>query len=209
MKTMKLMMLFVVCVATAACGGENLDAYKRKLLEGIAKEGETTVELLVKDFDITVDSMSVLPFLLQDSIEYVKYNYEKQKKPLDESISYEKERIETLSKKLEKEKKGDSYSFIALLKNNIFDARIKLENAEKKLESLTKHFETDMSKFEGRNPNDAIYNMFCYRFTAKNPFTGGHQVTYEIAFFSLDGEHLLTDVCGELLNFMKNRTKEK
>ena len=71
MKAVKLITLFAVCLTMAACstvGGEDLEAYKDKMLEGFAKQAKSTKELLIRDYDIIVDSMSVIPFTVADSL---------------------------------------------------------------------------------------------------------------------------------------------
>lgn len=209
MKTMKYILLFVVCVTMAACGNE-MDNYKDKILEYTARKHKTTPEHLVKDFDISIDSMSVSPFILQDSIDYVNQNYEIRKKPFDESISFEKERIEKLSEALEKEKrkKGNYSHFGSILKQNIYDARNKLARAEENHKILTEQYESDMARFEGRNAEEAIYNMFWYRVAIKNPLSKVHEVSSEVALFSLDGKLFIKNINGSFKEFLLKRKSE-
>lgn len=68
MKVLKNILLLAICLMNTACGGENLEAYKDKVLETFANRLGTTKELLVKDYDVIVDSMSVTPITVADSI---------------------------------------------------------------------------------------------------------------------------------------------
>ena len=193
----------------AACGGSNLDSYKDKMLESLAKQLGTTKDLLVKDLDINIDSMSVSFMSLQDSIDFVNWNYEKKRKPLDESIAYEKERISKLSEEYGKKKNGNNYGFLSLLKQNINDAKYKLSKAENKLTILTEDYELSVSKFESRNPEDIVHHVFMYRIALKNPLKQIHEVASAMSFFSPDGKRFITEVKGPLYEFMIERKKEK
>lgn len=206
---MKYILMLAVCAIMTACGGSNLDSYKNTMLESLAKQLGTTKDLLVKDLDINIDSMSVSFMSLQDSIDFVNLNYEKKRKPLDESIAFEKERISKLSEEYEKKKNGNNYGFLSILKQNINDAKYKLAKAENKLTILTEDYELSVSKFENRNPEDIVHHVFTYRIALKNPLKQIHEVASAMSFFSPDGKRFITEVKGPLYDFMIERKKEK
>ena len=95
MKIFKNILLLVTCLMITACGGENLNAYKDKMLEATANRLGTTKELLVKDLDLVVDSMSLDYFLLEDSISLIKQTY-------DETIKEQEKQIEWRQKEIKK-----------------------------------------------------------------------------------------------------------
>ncbi len=95
MKIFKNILLLVTCLMITACGGENLNAYKDKMLEAAANRLGTTKELLVKDLDLVVDSMSLDYFLLEDSISLIKQTY-------DETIKEQEKQIEWRQKEIKK-----------------------------------------------------------------------------------------------------------
>ncbi len=58
----------VCCLLLVACGGEDLNKYKEQYLDAMAKDMKTTKEFLVKDLDVVIDSMRIIPITVADSI---------------------------------------------------------------------------------------------------------------------------------------------
>ena len=94
MKLMKCISLFVVCMTMTACG-ENLDNYKQKVLEQLAKESRTTPELFVKDYNVVVDYMSVTSITVADSIAVINL-WKAKKDEIEKSIEIKREQLHSL-----------------------------------------------------------------------------------------------------------------
>ena len=70
MKSIKVLLMLFVSFMMASCGvgGDNLESYKTQYLDALAKEMGTTKDFLMKDWDISIDSMKIIPITVADSL---------------------------------------------------------------------------------------------------------------------------------------------
>ncbi len=197
MKAFKKLLLLLMCLMVTACGGENLNAYKEKMLETLANEFGSTKDLLVKDLDIVVDSMSLDYFLIEDSITLIKQNF-------DKSIQEQKRQIEWRQKEIETIEKANKKNYRTY---TIKKYKSDIVQLEKKIESLREKLENELAKYEGRNIEDVVYNVFSFRVTMKNPQNGIHVKHSDYCLFSPDGEKCILDIDSEMKAYLKNRKK--
>ena len=209
MKALRMILLFVVCTAMAACGGENLDVYKDKVLEEMARVNDTTKELLVKDLDINIDSMSLLYFYVEDSIVLAE-------KKFKEFLIEKEKQIESCKKSIEKNEKelNDarnslfSYMFVDSYSSILDKLRKKIENTEKEIQEETELYNQKLEKLKSRDKKEVIFNVFVYRASMKNPLTGMHNAGKSMSLFTPDGETYLKEADKKIREqLMKRETK--
>ena len=72
MRNNKFFLLLVVCMAIVACdNGNNLNGYKEKVLDALSQQAGLPKEMFVKDYEVVVDSMSLIPIAVEDSIKII------------------------------------------------------------------------------------------------------------------------------------------
>lgn len=199
MKIFKNILLLVTCLMITACGGENLNAYKDKMLEATANRLGTTKELLVKDLDLVVDSMSLDYFLLEDSISLIKQIY-------DETIKEQEKQIEWRQKEIKKYEEANNRYYG---KYTINKYKKDIEQLEKKIESIRQKHEEELAKFKGRNLSDVVYKVFYYRIMMKHPLKGIHEKQSSFCLFSPDGKVCTIEIDDEMGEYLKNREQLK
>ena len=190
-------LLLIFCFMVSSCE-DNFESYKDKFLEYTASQLNTTKELLVKDLDIKFDSMSISYFLVEDSILFIKQDCEEAIEKQNNRIASCKKDIERKEAEIEKNK-GDRMASIFSAFNNTAIEKYKnnIKEAEKKIEELKKKCEEDLKKYEGRNDNDVIFNVFNFQIAAKHPIKNIHEVSKEAALFSPDGQSLIDNNAGK------------
>lgn len=184
------------CTIMAACQSENLEAYKEKMLEATAKKLGTTKELLVKDLDIVIDSMSVVPFTVKDSLNLLK--------DIDQ-------KIEQTSKDLESAKKAIEYT----KKRSLFPSFYTIEKLEKQKEELMNKLErlkylqdVQIPKYESMKESKVIAKIFCVRIAAKGPLDRIHTTKSSVFIFSADGETFIDEGSNLMLKYVSEKAKK-
>lgn len=203
MKTMKLMMLFFVCVAMAACGGENrkYEPYKDKVLQSLADFFGTTKELLVKDLEIKFDSMSLSTFIVEDSINLITEQY-------NEAEAKNKERLEkTNAKIIENEEKAKTATGVSkfVYRSNRDDYKRDKQRIEAAQKKMKERYDKAMSTLENRDKKEVIYQLFYTKATILNPKTKIHEVSKDVSYFSPDGQTYILEVPKEVKNYVKKQ----
>lgn len=206
MKVMKCILLFVVCVAMAACGGENskYEPYKEKMLETLAGGLGTTKDLLVKDLEIKIDSMSLSNFLVEDSINMLTQQY-------NEAEAETAKRIEKTNEKInEYEEKAKTATGVSIFVNRSFrdDSKRELKRLESVLKSIKEKYENAMATLEPRDKKEVIYQVFHFKITSLNPKTKIHEVRKRSTFFTADGQKVLLNVPKAVEKFVEKRMAE-
>lgn len=209
MKALRMILLFVVCTAMTACGGENLDVYKDKVLESLAKELETTKELLVKDLDIKIDSMSLLYFYVEDSIAITKKEFEELLAKKEKLIKYYRESIKKDEEAI-KNAGNDFFSGATIYAKRSFinEAKQNIKSTEKEIQKETEIYNQKLEKLKSRDKKEVIFNVFVYHSSIKNPLTGMHNAGKSMSLFTPDGETYLKEADKKIREqLMKRKTK--
>jgi len=206
MRAFKNIFLITVCIIMIACGGENLDAYKDKVLEHVASKINTTKELLVKDLDMKIDSMSLSYFLVEDSLVLLERKYKEDVAKQEKWISTCKENIERLEIEKNKSRKDLFYSITAKINDrSIKEYKKKIEDAEAKIQEIRDDYQLKFEMYQARDKKEVIYNIFHYRVTYKIPKKGIHQVDTSMDLFSPDGMTYIKSVSGEIKDYLKSK----
>lgn len=186
MKAFKYILLFVVCMVMVACG-DNLDNYKEKTLEYLAKKNKTTVELFVKDYSLVMDSMSVTPITVADSMAIV--NLWK-----DEQGNIE-ERI--------KRKRQELHSIF-----NFDDEkdRKELNRLETRLKEIHESEEI-LEKFASMNPDNILGKFFTCRISLLIPLFG-RKTQYSGFVFDPKGVMLKKEADILMIDYFKDKNKK-
>ena len=191
-------LFFAFCLAAISCGNnENLDVYKDKMLEVMAKEFKTTKELLVKDLDVIVDSMSVVPLTVGDSLNLLSSDYEKKKNRLSKQIEKNKERLVSAKKRL------------FPLPNIIRNYEDKIEAAEKEMKEATESYNAKQELYSQQDSSKVLAKVFICRIAIKHPLKGIHQTMSGATIFSIDGQTLLNEGNNHLYEYFKAKTTEQ
>ena len=168
---------------------ENLDSYKDKVLEHAAAELGTTQELLIKDLDLKIDSMSISYFLVEDSIFLLEQKYKEDVQEQEKLIASQNKYIEKLEKENKEMKKSSFSSMFKSMNNNLIkESRSYIEQANAKIKEITDAYQLDLERYQGRDKKEKIYNVFRYHISFKIPNLEIHQAEFEMDLFSPDGE---------------------
>lgn len=186
MKALRMILLFVVCTAMAACGGENLDVYKDKVLEEMARTNDTTKELFVKDYDVIVDSLSLYSITVADSIDIIK-----------DFDAYEK-RLHARISELEKSSKN-------LFNFNLSSDKRELEKLKNELPRIEVG-KLKLSEYEGMREGKVLIKVLRFWAAIKIPILG-RRTSIGYAIFSEDGNYI-TDADFNMKEYVtKNKMK--
>lgn len=198
MKTSFAKILFIAfCFAAISCGNnENLDAYKDKMLEAMAKEFKTTKELLVKDLDVVVDSMYVLPLTIEDSLNLLSSDFEKKKSRLTKQIEINRKGLDSAKKRL------------FPIPSVIGDYEDKIEKAEKEIKEATENYNTKYELYSRQDRLKILAKVFVCRIAIKHPLKGIHETMSGATLFSVDGQTLLDGGNNHLFEYFKSKTTE-
>lgn len=205
MKLVKYITLLICCSIITACSGEDskLDSFKTKMLESVAVKHKTTPEMLVKDLDVKIDSMSLSPFLVEDSLALVQKQY-------DDFIAEKESQLASSQKsvtKLEQELKTAS-GISKLAKASSLDNFKRIHhNIEVELNKGKAKYEKLIATFENRDPKEVIYTVFQYRVSLKNPLTGIHMTDKDISYFTPDGQKLIDGVSVDIKKYIISKEK--
>jgi len=187
MKAMKYFLLLVVCMTMAACGGENLDNYKEKTIELLAKKNRTTPELFISDYNVIIDSMSVTPITVADSIEILKIWQ-------SEQSEIEKD-IEKTRKKLR--------SFFNFSEESDRKELKRLEAELKEIQESDKIIE----KYSSMKSDEVLGKFFLCRISAMIPLLG-RQTEFDGFVFDKEGVWLKKEADKKMLNYFKTKNKK-
>lgn len=191
-------LFFAFCLATISCGSnENLDAYKDKILEELAKKFKTTKELLVKDLDVIVDSMSVVPLTIEDSLNLLSSDYEKEKNRLSKQIEKNKTGLASAKKRL------------FPITSVIWDYEEKIEAGEKEMKEVTENYNAKQELYSQQDKSKVLAKVFICRIALKHPLKGIHQTISGATVFSIDGQTLLDEGDNHLYEYFKAKTTEQ
>lgn len=181
MKALKNILLFVVCLSIASCGVNDLDAYKDQVLEYGAKKFGTTKELFIKDFDVVVDSMSLFPITVQDSINLIN-NLDVYK----ESLQAEFEEYEILkNKRFYRWKMRDTERV-----QEIEEELVLIDKAKAKL-----------PEYESMDKSKTLMKVFRCWIAIKLPLIG-RQTGIDYYLFSTDGD-LIKSADSRMVKYIK------
>ena len=188
-------LFFAFCLAAISCGSnENLDAYKDKMLEAMAKEFKTTKELLIKDLDVIIDSMSVVPLTVEDSLNLLSSDYEKKKNRLSKQIEKNKKSLASAKKRL------------FPIPSVIGDYENKIEADEKEMKEATENYNAKQELYSQLNNSKVLAKVFICRIAIKHPLKGIHQTMSGATIFSIDGKTLLDEGNNHLYEYFRAKT---
>lgn len=193
MKAFRYIILTVVSLVMFSCG-ENLEAYKEKVLDAVASKLETTKELFVKDFDVVIDSMSVHPLTVGDSLALLATDFNRDKSKIDKKLVELKEELEKHQKK--------SWDYLV----EFTQERIKQK--ENELTSLTEKYNKKVEYYSKMDKNKVLAKAFCCRFSTKQMLTGVHKTLRGAFLFSPDGERYLSDTTNSVFNLFREKTEK-
>lgn len=190
------MLLFVVCMTMTACG-EDVEAYKQKMLAKTF-EGEAGAlgELLLSNLEMEIDSMSVLDLTVQDSLNLLEIQLE-ERKELTKKYEEQKKWI----KDIEKDVKYANFS----ARMKFFDIKKENEERGKKIESMTKEYEAKQALYKDADKSKILNKVFIYRVKVISPISKKEEISSELALFSSDGEICIDNSVNALFEYYKNK----
>lgn len=172
----------------AACGGENLEAYKEKALEKMAESAKTTKELLIEDYKLILDSMAVYPLTVGDSIELINRFVAQREK-------YEKY-IETTKKNL--------HSFFNF---NYEDDKKDIKRWEETLKEIDKS-EKDLERYQNMSPDETLCKVFICKVSVFTALTG-RKSSFDAYIFDKNGENVIHSGNKLLIDYFKEKEVKK
>ena len=172
MRNNKFFLLLVVCMAIVACdNGNNLNGYKEKVLDALSQQAGLPKEMFVKDYEVVVDSMSLIPITVEDSIKII-LNIDSYKKSIENKLSDYKARKRTLFYPWDE----DDTKKVQELNEQL----VSIENAKSKL-----------AEYEMRDKDEVLIKVFRCWIAIKLPIHG-RQADFAYAIFSKDDEFITT-----------------
>ena len=207
MKAFRYITLCAVSLVLFSCG-ENLEAYKEKVIEKAAKKLKTTEELLVKDLDLIIDSMTVEDFCVKDSL-LLSVEIKNNRSQLLQG------KIESFQKKIEENKENikKASGFYANFTRVTNESLIKdyengIKKFEKEIAKVKNENDSILNKYDGRNNKDVLLKIFKYRIAYKVPFKGIHEVKTVFSLFTPDGQTYLSDANEQMKRYLKSKNKK-
>ncbi len=170
---------------------QNLESYKNQFLDYFAAGLNTTREFVVEDLKLEIDNMSVTPFSVEDSIAMLTQKYNEDIKNQDKLIESYKDAI----KEQETAKSNSTNALINMSFNRSKEYSINefkggISKAKSKKEEITKSYNAVLIKYENRDPNEVIFNVFKCRLIFIPPKTGIRKVISGSTLFTPNGKML-------------------
>ena len=180
------MHLFVLPVV-ATTESDNLETYKSKSLEFLAKKNRSTPELFVKDYNAVIDSLELHSITASDYVKIIRKELSK-KKSYKESIEYLQASVKS---SLNFNREGD-------MKNlNILKGKLK------DLEAL----ESKLPEYESMKPDEELYKFFSFRFSFFNPLFGRRTAPGGF-IFTKDGTEIIKPADEDLMKYFQSKKSE-
>ena len=144
-----------------------------------------------EDLKLEIDNMSVTPFSVEDSIAMLTQKYNEDIKNQDKLIESYKDAI----KEQETAKSNSTNALINMSFNRSKEYSINefkggISKAKSKKEEITKSYNAVLIKYENRDPNEVIFNVFKCRLIFIPPKTGIRKVISGSTLFTPNGKML-------------------
>ena len=196
MKVFKTFILLAVCLVMASCGGDNLESYKSQYLDAMAKDMKTTKEFMMKDLDVVVDSMKIIPVTVSDSL-FI----------LEEFSKMSAEEIANTKKQIREYKRMEGLiSLFAGADNEQYRmAKALIDEGISVLSSLETAIKVDLPRYKEMDKDFVLVKVFSAQIAMKNA-SGVHEISKEMALFSSDGK-LVNFKCPYFLAEYLNQKK--
>lgn len=196
MKNFNFFLVLAACFLVVSCAGDNLDSYKSQYLDAMAKDMNTTKEFMMKDLDIVVDSMTIIPVTVADSIAIIE----------EFSKMDEKEVIE-IKKQIREYKRMESLLTLFAGKNNeeLKHAKALMEEGILTISSLENATKNDLPRYKELDKELVLAKVFSAQISKKNA-NGVHEISKEMALFSSD-DKLVKFKCPLFLAEYINKNK--
>ena len=188
----------VCCLLLVACGGEDLNKYKEQYLDAMAKDMKTTKEFHVKDLDVVIDSMRIIPITVADSI-YL----------LEEFSKMDKKQIAKMKKEFKEYKKmeGLFMLFGGNNKEQLNQAKEMMAEVMIAFADMEKAVIKDLPKYKKMDENTVLAKILSLQLITKDAKTGVHTMSKELALFSPEGL-LINLKCPLILSeYLKERSR--
>lgn len=171
-------LLLVACTAFAACGSyvNDLESYKNQYLEAWAKGMGTTKELLLKDLDISIDSMNIIPITVADSLAI-----------LDEVTKDNGKKLNELKTILNKIKQLQGLLAFSSDTEKIKETKTMLKELPLEITNIERALKEDYSRYKEMDKGIVLMNVFYCQATFLDSNSGVHKVEQRRALFTLNG----------------------
>lgn len=176
MKECKNLLLLALSFVFASCGADNLDSYKSQYLDAMAKDLKTTKEFMMKDLDVVVDSMTIIPVTVADSIAII-----------EEFSKMDEIEVAKLKKQIREYKRMESLLMLFAGENNeeLKRAKALMEEGISTISSLENAAKNDLSRYKELDKDLVLAKVFSVQIAKKNA-NGVHEISKEMALFSSD-----------------------
>ena len=200
MKSIKVLLMLFVSFMMASCGvgGDNLESYKTQYLDALAKEMGTTKDFLMKDWDISIDSMKIIPITVADSLALL------EEVSADNGASLNKVKTEMA----EMRKMEGLLSLFGGSNKEVEKAKAILEEMSLEISNLERALKNDLSKYKGMEVAQILAKVLSFQFVALDKETGIHKIEKRNAVFTPSGE-LVRTKCPITLSFYLKDKEEK
>ena len=179
MKSLKNICLLVVCLAIVACDNSAIDieSCKDQYFEAWAKNIGTTKDFLLKDLDVSVDSVRIIPISVKDSVAI-----------LEEVGKVDSKQMKEMKSTLSKMKRMEGLLAFSSDKEMVKEAKAFIREIPLEINSLEKAFKEDLPRYKGINDNKILAYVLDFRVATLDSSSGVHKVEKRRAVFSLNGK---------------------
>ena len=187
MKSIKVLLLLLVGLVMTACGGDNLESYKEKSLDLMAKQARSTTEQFIKDYNVVVDSLVLHSLTVKDSIAVIR-NECKNKEAYQNDIKILQKQLRSF---FNFDEEGD---------------RKRIKTLEEKLKKIDE-FERKLPEYEAMSQDLELCKFFSFRFSAFVPLLG-RKTGPEAFVFTRDGSRIIDNASKFLTEYFQKEKQE-
>ena len=179
MKSLKNIWLLAVCLAMVACDNSAIDieSCKDQYFEAWAKNIGTTKDFLLKDLDVFVDSIKIIPITVNDSVAI-----------LEEIGQVDSKQMREMKSMLAKMKRMEGLLALSSDKERVEEAKAFIREIPLEINSLEKAFKEDLPRYQGINGDKVLAYILDFQLATLDSSSGVHKVEKRRAVFSLNGK---------------------
>lgn len=179
MKAIKFILLFVVCMAMAACGNaqNNIESYKEQYLEAWAKDLGTTKEYLLKDLDISIDSIKIIPLTVTDSLNI-----------LNEVNKDDGAKLREFKTVIRQLKSMEGLLALSGDTEKVKEAKKMINEMPSEIAALEKALKEDLSRYKEMDGDKVLSYIVSLQAAVLDPKTGIHKIEQRKAVFNTNGK---------------------
>ena len=200
MKVFRYITLCFVCITMISCGtnGDNLESYKNQYLNQLAKEMGTTKDYLLKDLDIAIDSMKIIPITVADSI-----------KILEEASADDGKNLKKAKSELAKIRQMESLiTLFGGSDEKVKEAMALLKEMPSEISNIEKAISENLPKYKEMKETQVLAKVLSFQIATLDTKSRVHKVEKRKAVFTKNGELVRTKCPIFLEAYLNDKAKQ-